>query len=274
MGRLGPVGALLSRSRNSNARPITQGVIGGVAQPQPTTRAVTYIDPDGRNNYLWSMKVARVPDHVLVGAAEAAFIADLDPKDLNRVVDETVLPAELISRATDSRRYAPLGAAFARFYFDQAQALTKGARVAIIERAMELLRPRESLVAILGLSGPLSTIDWSMRLGDVTVNLANAIVRAAERSDRSRKARALVVESGDVLGGRPVFQGTRIPIDVAVGAPTSGPAWDRLKRAYPSLTPDHVDAANVYAVISPRRGRPAKNGKWKLLSTRRIPPGA
>lgn len=214
------------------------------------------------------------PTEMLVGAAEAAFIADLDPKELHRVVDESVLPDDLMERAAESRQFARLSAAVARFYFDTANELSKAMRVDIIEKLMERLRPRANVATILALAGPLSSIDWSFRSGYVTVDLRGAIEHAAERAARARSALKVVVEDPEVLGGRPVFRGTRVSIDVAIGAPTSGAAWTRLKASYPFLTEDHVDAANVYSVIRPRRGRPAKTepaSKWKVKNTRRIP---
>ncbi len=222
------------------------------------------------------MKTApRPPADVLVGAAEAAFIAGLDPKELHRVVDETVLPADLLDRRAVSRRFARLSAALARFYFDTAHELTKTARIEVIERLVERLRTQENREALLGLAGPLAAFDWSLRLGDLTVDLRNAVRSAAERAVRARNALALVVEDPDMLGGRPTFRGTRVPIDVAIGAATAGESWDRLRRSYPFLTEDHVDAANVYAVIRPRRGRPARSARgakhWRVRSTHRVP---
>lgn len=222
------------------------------------------------------MKTTSTPStDALVGAAEAAFIADLDPKELHRVVDESVLPDDLMERG-GARQFARLSGAIARFYFDTAEALSKATRLEIIEKVMERLRLRENLAAVLSLAGPLSSIDWSFRSDYFIVDLRPAVEHAAERAARARNAVNLVVEDADILAGRPTFRGTRVPIDVVIGAPTTGPAWKRLQDSYPFLTEDHVDAANVYAVIRPRRGRPAKvepaAKAWKVKSSRRIPP--
>ena len=222
------------------------------------------------------MKPTAVPPaELLVGSAEAAFIADLDPKDLHRVVDESVLPSDLFSRTNDARHFARLSAAIARFYFDASGDLSKACRLRVIEAVMERLRPRENLSSILALAGPLSSIDWAIHAAALTVDLRDFVFHAAERANRARSAVNLVVEDPEILGGVPVFRGTRVPIDVAINTVTSGAAWTRLKESYPFLSEDHVDAANVYAVIRPRRGRPTKPDPaakgWKLTSTRRIP---
>lgn len=107
-------------------------------------------------------------------------------------------------------------------------------------------------------------------------DLRGAIKHAAERASRAKSALGLVSEDEDVLGGRPTFRGTRVPLDVVTAAPTSGAAWERLRASYPFLTEDHVTAALVYSVIRPRRGRPPKPdaADWKVKSTRRIPKGS
>lgn len=218
-------------------------------------------------------------DPALVGTAEAAFIADRDPRELHRLVDEAVL-GELVEKG-ESRRFFRLGAALAKFYLDTADDLSKAVRVRAIDKVMGRLRDRTNLDAILGLSGPLGSIDWALHFDYFTVDLGTLVEAAAERSRRALDARRLIVEDPDVLGGRPTFRGTRIAIDVAVGAPTTGGAWDRLCLSYPMLTPDHVDAANVYSVIRPRRGRPPRAlegatiaSGWRLRSTRRIVAGS
>jgi uncharacterized protein (DUF433 family) len=214
------------------------------------------------------------PADSLVGAAEAAFIADLDAKDLHRVVDESVLP-DVLWRRDDARRFARLGAALAKFYFDTADDLSKAVRVDVITKLVDRLVIRDNASDIFGLVGPsLSLVDWTVHLDYVVIDLRRAIEPATERAARARYAAQLVVEDPDVLGGRPTFRGSRVPIETVIGAPTTGPAWERLRASYPFLTADHIDAANIYSVIRPRRGRPAKKPPpkaWKLKRSRRIP---
>lgn len=222
-----------------------------------------------------SPATALPPSPAFVGAAEAAFIADLDPKALHRVVDESVLPNELLGSGGEGRQFVRFAAAMARFYFEAAENLSKSMRLEVIRRVTELLRSRDNAEDILRLTGPLSTIDWAIRTGYVTVDLRGAVVDSAARAERATNALRLIVEAPDTLGGRPTFKGTRVPIDVAVGAPSSGPAFERMRASYPFLTAAHIDAANVYSVIRPRRGRPLKlersAARWKPKSTRRIP---
>jgi uncharacterized protein (DUF433 family) len=84
----------------------------------------------------------------------------------------------------------------------------------------------------------------------------------------------LVTTDRDILGGIPVFTGTRVPIDVILACLTTMERGDVLK-AYPGLTEEQLEAAEVYAELHPRRAQPSKTPSfppsWKLKSTRRIP---
>jgi uncharacterized protein (DUF433 family) len=46
---------------------------------------------------------------------------------------------------------------------------------------------------------------------------------------------ALIVRDPDILGGRPVFRGTRVPIDVLFDNLADGLTLDEVLQAYPSL---------------------------------------
>ena len=49
--------------------------------------------------------------------SEAAFVSGLKDRELNRVIDERLIPKQLIIQAKSGRRFSTLGVAFAKFYF-------------------------------------------------------------------------------------------------------------------------------------------------------------
>ncbi|MBV8037630.1 hypothetical protein [Roseateles sp.] len=57
-----------------------------------------------------------MPPTVFVPSAEAAYIAELSDRDMNRVFDEHLVPDQFV-QARPGRRFARLASAFARFYF-------------------------------------------------------------------------------------------------------------------------------------------------------------
>jgi uncharacterized protein (DUF433 family) len=50
----------------------------------------------------------------------------------------------------------------------------------------------------------------------------------------------------DILGGVPVFVGSRLPITTLLACVDAGNDWDRLVRNWPFLTPAHVEAARRF----------------------------
>jgi uncharacterized protein (DUF433 family) len=61
------------------------------------------------------------------------------------------------------------------------------------------------------------------------------------RADRA--AEALIVRDPDVLGGRPVFRGTRVPVDVLFDNLADGLTLDEILHAYPTLDREDVVSA-------------------------------
>ncbi len=82
-----------------------------------------------------------------------------------------------------------------------------------------------------------------------------------------------VVEDPLVMGGAPVFRGTRVPIANVLASLEAGFGLDQLQEAYPFLTQEHLEAARSYVatrVNQPRRGRGNKSTR-KLVSREVVP---
>lgn len=60
----------------------------------------------------------------------------------------------------------------------------------------------------------------------------------------------------DVMGGTPVFAGSRLPVVTLLGCIDSGDSWERIVESWPFLTPAHVEAARVYAASNDISVRP------------------
>ena len=81
----------------------------------------------------------------------------------------------------------------------------------------------------------------------------------------------VIVQDPQILGGEPVFKGTRVPVyDVAASA-ASGLSVAEIRKDYPSLSEDKIELAILYAKSTPPRGRPkaaAAPGKRRMISRR------
>jgi uncharacterized protein (DUF433 family) len=96
--------------------------------------------------------------------------------------------------------------------------------------------------------------------------------RQVDRGVRELEAaEAIVTRDKAVLGGEPVFRGTRIPVHGIVAMLEAGASAEDLLSGYPRLSARVLDLARIWAVAHPRRGRPKSLGDLglELKSSRR-----
>jgi uncharacterized protein (DUF433 family) len=192
--------------------------------------------------------------------AEIAFIAGLTDREINRLVDEDVLRAPLVLRV-DGRRFAPLTAPFASFYFSASDNLTRTARISVIDTLTRRLLDRPDLDACLALSGhALRNFDWSVQFDALTVVLTSYVETASRRAGRVSEAGRHVAEDPQILGGAPCFAGTRVSVANVLAAKQQGMTLCELQEAWPFLTAQLLEDADVYMKAHPRPGRPRRLG--------------
>jgi uncharacterized protein (DUF433 family) len=61
----------------------------------------------------------------------------------------------------------------------------------------------------------------------------------------------------EIMGGTPVYRGTRIPIHAIADMLSAGATVAEILEGYPALTSEKVELAAMYVKAFPRRGRPA-----------------
>jgi uncharacterized protein (DUF433 family) len=206
----------------------------------------------------------------LIPAAEAAFIAGLSDRQMNRVVDEHLMPAVLFEQLGSSRRFTRLCAAFAKFYFDDENWLVAGARRKVLEELTERVVQLQRSNEVLSLVTLPDKFSWKVVNYAVEVDVAPYVAEVSARAKDVSQADELVVTSPDVMGGAAVFAGTRVPIDTVLGSVAAGVDVQRLKASYPFLTEAHFHAARVYEEVHPRRGRPRRLAEINPPETRRV----
>ena len=201
--------------------------------------------------------------------SEAPVVARVALRDVNRVIDEHILPEGFLS-LDDGRRVAATACTLIAFYFDSAKRLTSEERLfAIREAGSRLYRFRTRALA------SLIEEDWTVRDEFLTIDLAPFVRRTKERMERLAAAREIVVSDPDVLGGAPVVRGTRVPVHHVAASVAAGLPTDRILAAYPSLNADKVELAAIYAEANPVRGRPRASDELRkgaiVVTERRVP---
>lgn len=210
-----------------------------------------------------------MPTALFIPTAEAAFIAGLTDRQMNRVVDEHLVPQTLFEQRGNSRLFTRLGAAFAKFYFATEDLLIAGARRQVLDELTARVDKLPAKDGILTLT-TLDAISWKVERKFVEVDVLPFLQDAFNRAKEVDQAEALVTTDPEIMNAAPVFAGTRVPIETVLGSLASGIDMQRLKRSYPFLTEAHVHAAKVYDKVHPRRGRPRRIAEVNPELPRRV----
>jgi uncharacterized protein (DUF433 family) len=205
----------------------------------------------------------------LLTTPEAAVVAGVEVRDVNRLIDEHILPEELYTNE-DSRRVWAWACALIRFYYEAAPLLTAQER----KYAIDTLCGEADAKAAVRLikSWRDKRPDWTIEHRFLTLNFDRFIADTLVEHDKLTRARAAVTEDPEILGGIPVIKGTRVPVyDVAASA-AAGVPLPQLQNAYPSLTRDLIELAILYAKATPPRGRPRQAPRLTAMSpSRKVP---
>jgi uncharacterized protein (DUF433 family) len=104
-----------------------------------------------------------------------------------------------------------------------------------------------------------------------TVTLEGGLIKIDLREPRRalaaslrelRRAKRLVVSDPEILGGDPVFRGTRVPVHTIAELVAQGSTPAELRESYPRLTAEMIRLAPIYAAAYPLRGRPRQQ-PWR-----------
>jgi len=181
-------------------------------------------------------------ENTLFTPTEAAVLTRLSVKAVNNAIDKRTVPAVAGRREGQTTRLLDLRALMS---------LTLERRLA--DRFVPELR-REVFAALA--TAPRNTV--SLEGGFVKIDLHEPRRELATKLRELRRARTLVISDPDIMGGDPVFKGTRIPVHMIADIRAQGETDQDLLESYPRLTAEMVRLAPVYAAAYPLRGRPRK----------------
>jgi len=205
----------------------------------------------------------------MLKASEAAVVSRVSLRDVNRVIDEHILPEAFVS-LSDGRHVLAAACSLIAFYFESARRLTAEERLFAIRTAEDRLAKASTL--------PWSALlreDWTVHHGFLTIDLMPFMRSASERLDDLAAARVNVTSSPDILGGTPVVRGTRVPVYDVAASVGAGNSMERILEAWPSLDAEKIRLASIYAEANPLRGRPRVSGDLPegsiIITDRRVP---
>jgi uncharacterized protein (DUF433 family) len=180
-----------------------------------------------------------MPDTDVLTPAEAAFVAGIDVRRVNKLIDEE-LPSRAVRRR-DGRRFVTFsGTVCLAALPDMSGALTAEARRDVFRALVRGERGEATLSAT------------------VSVDLSATIETVEQKISELRRLAKLAESDPETLGGRPCFKGTRIPVALVAELLAQGADADELLEDYPALTHEMIEAAPTLAKAYPARGRPRK----------------
>jgi uncharacterized protein (DUF433 family) len=110
----------------------------------------------------------------------------------------------------------------------------------------------------------------------VIIDVAEARKQISDRVRELEAANAAVVQDDAILGGEPVFKGTRIPVRLIASMLADGVGEDEILSGYPKLDSGLLLLARLWVAAHPRRGRPKllKERGYKPTSSKRMSLGS
>jgi uncharacterized protein (DUF433 family) len=195
-----------------------------------------------------------------VPAAEVAYIGEVTAGQVNRLVDENLVPDSLFRRDGSARRVARILAAYARFFFVNDSVLQAAARKQVLADLTARVERSGMRDQLLGLRLVPHDVDWTVVLPGrgIVIDISNFVAEATSRAKDVDNADRLVISDAGILSGAPCFIHSRVPIDVVMARIDGGDDPEVIQADYPFLTEAHIDAARIYSAAHPRRGRPIR----------------
>jgi uncharacterized protein (DUF433 family) len=176
--------------------------------------------------------------------AEASAVAKLSLKAVHKLIDGRLIHPQRSGNGNQTQRL--LSAEHLVYLRLEAE----GVRLLPLQSRREVARAIESApgVDMVAVSG-----------GSALIVQVKSARREVERElKRLRKAEQMVVSDPEILGGSPVYKGTRIPVDLVAAMTAQGASVEEILEGYPALSREQVELAPLYVAAFPRRGRPAR----------------
>lgn len=202
--------------------------------------------------------------------AEAAYVAGVSLRDINRSVDEHILPESLYAHRGDRERLLfAYACPFVAFYFESASRLTSHERTRVISIAWDRMRSAK-VKSLSGVGVAAHGISLIVTDEFLSIDLLPFFEKVGSRFAKLKESAEIVQSDKHVMGGAPVVRGTRVsPHDLAASVAKGIPP-ERILDAYPSIDAKKLDLAVVWAKSNPVRGRPKRISEVLPAGSRKI----
>jgi uncharacterized protein (DUF433 family) len=173
-------------------------------------------------------------------AAEASWMTGLSVKAVNKAIEDAAVPVRIARAGGLCRRYVPYDSLVClQLHAEGLNRLPLRMRREVFRRVLK--EPQQQQVKY---------------TEALIIDVATARTKLSSKVQELEKATSMIHSDPEIMGGTPVFCGTRVPVYLVADMVTQGTPIDEILEGYPSLTPEMVETARVYAATHPKRGRP------------------
>jgi uncharacterized protein (DUF433 family) len=187
--------------------------------------------------------------------AEASAIVKLPLRAVHKVIDGRLI------RPRRARRGSQVQRLLSAEHLVYLRLEAAGVRLLPMASRREVARAIESApdADVVALSGGSALV----------IQVKSARTDVQRELKRLRRIEQMVVSDPEIMGGTPVFRGTRIPVDLVATMSTQGATVEEILEGYPALGREQVELAPLYVAAFPRRGRPARR-PWAKQKPSRV----
>ena len=176
--------------------------------------------------------------------AQASAVAKLPLKAVQKLIDGRLIrPRRMRSGRETQRLLSPEQLVYLRLEAEGVRLLPLAARREVARTVVS--KPEVHSIAVAGGSALVIEVEHARR-------------EVEQELKRLRKMQAMVVSDPEIMRGTPVFEGTRIPVELVAEMAAEGATVEEILAGYPALRREQVELAPLYVAAFPRRGRPAQ----------------
>jgi uncharacterized protein (DUF433 family) len=172
--------------------------------------------------------------------AEASWVTGLSVKAVNKAIEDAAVPVRIVRAGGVRRRFVPYASLLClQLHAEGLKQLPLRMRREVFRRVLS--EPQQK----------------QLKYSDaLIIDVGGARGKMSSKLQNLEKASGTVQADPEIMGGTPVFRGTRIPVYLVADMIEQGASIEEVLEGYPSLTREMAQYAGVYATTHPRRGRP------------------
>lgn len=171
---------------------------------------------------------------------EASWVTGLSVKAVNKAIEDAAVPVRIVRAGRRRHRYVPYDSLIClQLHAEGLNRLPLRLRRDVFRQVLkEPLREQFKYTEAL------------------IIDVGSARMKLSNRVQELDKASSMIHSDPEIMGGTPVFRGTRIPVYVVADMVERGTRIEEILEGYPSLTRDMAEFGRIYTATHPKRGRP------------------